>query len=63
MLIVSLGNLIELESTPQSQAVYALDFGPNQLITVHVVPERYDTKHHGGSFCITGAGCWKHGNH
>lgn len=43
MLITSLGNLIELESTPQRQAVHTLEYRLlNEPITVHVVPERYD---------------------
>ena len=39
--IISLGNWIELESTPRSQAVRALKYGPlNQPITAHLVPSR-----------------------
>lgn len=47
MFIVSIGNLIELKSTPQSQAVNSSDYEPvNQPITVHTVLERCNTKHH-----------------
>lgn len=60
--IVSLGNLIELKSTPQSQAVNSSDYElVNQPITVHIVLERCNTKHHIASFCITEAVYWKHG--
>lgn len=35
------GNLIELESTPRSQEVWNLEYGPLILpITEHVVPDR-----------------------
>lgn len=64
MFIVSLGNLIELKSTPQSQAVNSSDYEPvNQPITVHIVLERCNTKHHIASFCITEVvyNYWKHG--
>ena len=45
MIIISLGNWIEMESTQQSQAVCALEYGPlNQPITAHVEPERYHKK-------------------
>ena len=41
--IISLGNWIEQESTPQSQAVCTLEYRPlNQPITAHIVPERYN---------------------
>jgi len=40
---ISLGNWIELESTPRSQAVRTLVYGPlNQPITAHLVPERHN---------------------
>ena len=43
MFITSLGNLIELESTPHSQADRTLEYGLlNQPITAHLVPERYN---------------------
>jgi len=43
MFITFLGNWIEPESTPQSQAVCTLHYGPlNQPVTVQVLPERYD---------------------
>lgn len=43
MFITSLGNLIELESTPHSQADHTLEYGLlNQPITAHLVPERYN---------------------
>ena len=45
MIIISLGNWIEMESTQQSQAVCTLEYGPlNQAITAHVEPERYHKK-------------------
>ena len=51
LFIVSLGNLIKLESTPQSQGVHTSNYELlNQPITVHVVPERCNTKCHGASF-------------
>ena len=41
MFIISLGKWMELESTPQSQAVPTLEYGPlNQPITAHLVPKR-----------------------
>ena len=45
MFIISLGNWIELESTPQSQAVHTSEYGPlNQPITAHLVPESYNKR-------------------
>ena len=42
MFIVPLGNRIQLESTPQSQAV-SLECRPlNQPITLHLVPDKYN---------------------
>ena len=43
MFIVPLGNWIQLESTPQSQAVCTLECRPlNQPITLHLVPDKYN---------------------
>ena len=44
MFILSLGNWIKLESTPQSQAVCIWEDRPlTQPITAHLVPERHNT--------------------
>ena len=44
MFIISLRNWIKLKSTPQGQVVHTLEYGlPNQPITLHVVPERYNS--------------------
>ena len=45
MFIISLGNWIELQSTPQSQAVHTSEYGPlNQPITAHLVPKSYNKR-------------------
>ena len=42
--IISLGNWIELERKPQSQAVYTLEYRPllNHPTTAHLVPDRHN---------------------
>ena len=45
MFIISHGNSIGPESTPGSQAVHTLEYGPlTQPITAHLVTKRYDNK-------------------
>ena len=52
MLIISLGNWIELESTPQIQAVHTLEYGAlNWPVIVHEPPEKYNNNSHFAESC------------